>query len=117
MIIPPWVKPAIAAVALVGAFSAGWTVNGWRWEAKQADALREQQEAFNRQLAKQDDIATEYEQSRERGRVQARDRETQVRTIYETVEVPGECAAPDSVRGVLSEAVASANTAAGQPDG
>lgn len=117
MILPVWWKPALAAVALSGAFLGGWTVNGWRWEAKQADALREQQAAFQRQLAKQHDIATNYEQGRETARVEYVTREGQVREIYREVEVPAECAAPDSVRSLLSEAVTSANSAPGQPGG
>jgi hypothetical protein len=45
-------------------------------------------------------------------------REREIRTIYRDIEVPAECAVPDSVRIVLSEAVASANAAAsGEPVG
>jgi hypothetical protein len=117
MILPPWVKPALAAAALIGTAGATWQVQEWRHTAKQADALRAQQKAFERQLAKQDDIATEYEAERETARVEYITREGQVREIYREVEVPSSCAAPPAVRGVLSEAVTSANSATGQSGG
>lgn len=116
MLFPPWVKPALYGTALVLAFSAGWTVQGWRWEAKQTAALDAQQKAHDRQLAKQNTVAAEYEADRETGRVEARTRETQIRRIYETVEVPAECEpGPDALR-VLDQAVDSANQRTGQPD-
>jgi uncharacterized protein HemX len=109
MILPPWVKTALAAAALLGTAGATWQVQEWRHAAKQADALRAQQKAFERQLARQHDIAAEYETERESARVEYITREGQVREIFREVEVPSNCAAPPAVRGVLSEAVTSAN--------
>lgn len=117
MILPVWVKPALAAVALSGAFSAGWTVNGWRMAAKAEKALIAQQKAFERQLAKQHDISAEYETGRETARVEYITREGQVREIYREIEVPSSCAAPPAVRGVLAEAVTSANASPGESGG
>lgn len=112
---PLWVKPAIAAVALVGAFSAGWTVQGWRWAAADAERLEAEVKAKDDQLARQDEIATDYEQSREQGRVEAHTRETTIREIYRDVEVPADCEPePDALR-VLDQAVDAANQRAGQP--
>ena len=37
-VIPMQIKAAIVAVVLASAFLGGWWVNGWRWEAKLADA-------------------------------------------------------------------------------
>lgn len=113
MIVPPWVKPALYGTAAVLVFSAGWVTNGWRWEAKQTAALEAQQKAHDRQLAKQNDIASQYETRREQSRQEGIAREAEVRTIYRDVPVPAECAAPDSVRDILAEAVTSANT--GEP--
>jgi hypothetical protein len=112
MILPPWVKPAACALALSASFGAGWVANGWRWEAMQATALRKQQAAFQKQLDHQNKEAAQYEADREAARVESRERQETIRTIYETVEVPAECAAPDSVRSVLDSAVQSANDAA-----
>ena len=38
---------ALFVAAFAVPFSAGWLVNGWRWEAKAADELRKQQETSN----------------------------------------------------------------------
>lgn len=38
-----WIKLAVAAMLLGAAFYGGWSVNGWRWEAKEASALKELQ--------------------------------------------------------------------------
>lgn len=113
LVIPPWVKPAACAIAFGASFGAGWVVNGWRWEAMQATALRKQQAAFQKQLDHQNKEAAQYEADREAARLESRERQETIRTIYETVEVPAECAAPDSVRSVLDSAVQSANGAAG----
>jgi hypothetical protein len=116
MILPVWVKPAIAAVALAGAFSAGWVVNGWRWEAKQAEALRDAQIAFHKQLAQQQDEAEQYEQSREQARQDHLAREEQVRIIYRDRVVDPGCEPPDDAKRVLDEALRDANArAAGEP--
>jgi hypothetical protein len=117
MLIPLWAKASLAAAALIGTAGATWQVQEWRHTAKQADALRAQQKAFERQLAKANEIAAEYEAERETARVEYITREGQVREIFREVEVPSNCAAPPAVRGVLSEAVTSANSATGQPGG
>lgn len=109
MILPVWWKPALAAVALSGAFLGGWTVNGWRHEAKQADALREQQAAFQRQLAKQHEIAAEYEAEREAGRIEHHVRENTIREIYRDVPVSPDCEPPADALRVLDEAINAAN--------
>lgn len=113
LVIPPWVKPAACAIALAASFGSAWQIQQWRWEAKQAEALRKQQAAFQKHLDQQNEKAARYEAEREAARVESRERQETIRTIYETVEVPAECAAPDSVRSVLDSAVRSANDAAG----
>lgn len=39
--LPPWVKPALAAGALIAAAAGGWTVNGWRLERTAAEKRAE----------------------------------------------------------------------------
>lgn len=107
---------ALAALAI--GFGAGWQVSGWRHEAKQADALRQQQVAYEKRIATINEKAREYEQEREAARVVQREREHTIREIYRDVPVPSECAAPDGVRSVLAEAVHDANARArGEPGG
>lgn len=114
-LLPPWAWGAMALVALAIAFGSGFQVASWKCDAAKTAALEAQQKAFDRQLAKQNDIASQYETRREQARQEGIARETQVRTIYRDVPVRADCAAPDSVRDILAEAVTSANT--GQPGG
>lgn len=44
-IIPPWVKPALLALALAGAFGAGTYVEGLRWSKDKASWTLAQQKA------------------------------------------------------------------------
>lgn len=106
-----------ALAASVLAFGAGWTVQGWRWSAADAERLGAEVKAKDDQLAEQNDIATEYEKTSETARVEYITREGQVREIYREIEVPSNCAAPPAVRSVLEQAVTSANSATGQPGG
>lgn len=41
-----WIKLAAIAAVLGVAFYAGWQLNGWRWAAKEAAALKATQEAI-----------------------------------------------------------------------
>lgn len=112
MIVPPWAYAAAAGLTLAIGFGAGWTVQGWRCDAAKTEALERAQRRFNEQLAKQQDEAEKYEHDREASRAESRDRQERIREIYRTVEVPGECAAPDAVRGLLDDAVRRANARA-----
>lgn len=108
-LIPTWAWGAAAALALAGAFGAGFEVASWRCESEKLEAV---QRAIKRAEEARDRVhkeSTNYEQSRQQGRVEAAGREQAVREIYRTVEVPSECAAPDSVRSLLDGAVRAAN--------
>lgn len=116
-LIPPWAYGIAALIALTGAFGAGFKVASWRCES---DKLAEVQRAIKRAeeaRAKVHEESTNYENDREQSRQQAEQREGRVREIYRTVEVPASCAAPDSVRGVLQQAIDAANQPASQPSG
>jgi hypothetical protein len=43
-----WIKLAVAAALLGAAFYSGWSLNGWRWAAKEAVALKATQEAMDK---------------------------------------------------------------------
>jgi hypothetical protein len=98
----------------VGAFSAGWRIEGLRWTAHEAKALRQQEIAIRAQLAHQDKEGSAYEGEREQSRQDNVQRQEQVRTIYRDKIVPGECAVDPDARGVLESAVGDANTAAAE---
>lgn len=117
-LVPPWVYGIAALLALSGAFYGGWTVQGWRCAAAQTKALREAQIDFEKQLDKLNEESSAYEQERETARVESRDRQERIRTVYRDVPVPAECEPPADVRSVLDDAIRDANArAAGQPGG
>ena len=115
LIIPPWVKPALCAVALVGSFGAGWTVNGWRWESKQAEALQRAQKRFQDQLDKQQRVSEQYEAERDAARAESLSRETRVREIYRNIPAPpAECEPDPRATELLRDAITKANSATGE---
>jgi hypothetical protein len=104
-----WCAAGALAAAALG-FAGGWQVNGWRHDAKQTAALAKQQAAYEKRIATINETAADYERSRETARVEYRDREGQVRTIYETVEVPAVCEPGADALRVLDGAIASVNS-------
>lgn len=56
-IIPPQLLAAGALAALLAGFAGGWTVNGWRYEAAESEALRHAIEAKDDAIAKRDELA------------------------------------------------------------
>lgn len=115
-LIPPWVLPVLAAIALAGAFWGGWKVQGWRCGARQVEALQRAQERFRQQLEKQQNESEAYEQSRERARQDGARRDETIRTVYEDRIVDPGCEPPAGVRSVLQTELDAANArAAGEP--
>lgn len=111
MIFPMWGYVAIGS--LVVGFGAGWQVNEWRHNSKELHAVKKADKKTDQQRAVIHGEATNYENDREAGRVEAVDREGRIREVFRTVEVPGTCAAPEPVRVLLDNAVRSANDRAG----
>jgi len=74
------------------------------------------QAAYRAEVAQRATIAQQYEREASNAAQIHTIREREIRTVFQDVLVPSECAAPDSVRRVLSEAVSASNSAAsGQP--
>lgn len=112
--IPVQVRWLLAAAALVMAFLGGVKVESIIWKAHEADALKAQQIAFQKQLAKQQTESETYETERAKGQQDNRARQTEVRTIYRDRVVDPGCAVPDDARRLLQDATTGANRAAGQ---
>lgn len=115
-LVPWWAWAALAAVALSGAFSAGWTVRRWKDTAHEAQALKRAEIQFQARLRQQHQESQQYEQERETARQSGVDRQQAIRTVYRDRVVGPSCAAPDAVSRVLDDAVRDANArAGGQP--
>lgn len=103
---------ALLAVGAVG----GWTVRDWKRDSEVLAGLKKATEQVEQQRQVIDKAALAYEQERDDARSQIRVRESAIREIYRDRPVPADCAVGDDVRGVLDDAVRSANArAAGQP--
>ena len=106
---------ALIAAALAS-FAAGWTARDWQADADTLAAAQRAEKVLQREQAKADSMAEEYERARakiEPSRIEVRNN---IREIYRNVEVPAECAAGDAVVGLLDAARRDANSAAsGQP--
>ena len=117
MILPPWVRPLIAAGSLCGAFGAGWYVNGQRHENKALRADAGRQEALAAAVEKERDRANQYSQQ-VIDLLQATPPVTN--TIRETIrENPSACVRPTPVTDGLHQALSRANQtlAASRSDG
>lgn len=64
------------AMLLAACFGAGWMVNGWRWEAKEAAKLKELERAQAKADKRSYDASSGFEKDK-----------ANVRTIFKTIEV------------------------------
>lgn len=101
----------IGAAIAIAAFAAGWSVNGWRYQSREAKALeqavRERDEANERANG----IAADYELARTALNEYSGDVSTKVRVVYRDRKVSPNCAMPDSAARLLDDARNAANAA------
>jgi hypothetical protein len=101
---------------IIAGFASGWAVRDWKADADILKAMEKTERVRIEMQDKADTKADEYEKSRSRlepSRVEVRNN---IREIYRNVEVPAECAANDSVVGLLESTRLDANSSAsGQP--
>ena len=105
------------AIALVIAAGAGYKVRDWQCDAATAKAI---ERAIKRERELRDALdqkGRDFESAKDRTDAVGSTRATDIRTIYREVPVPAaDCAAPDSVVGLLQGGVDFANAAAaGEP--
>lgn len=111
----PWLGAGALGIAALS-FWAGWQVNDWRRDAAELERTLDAEKAEDDAEAEVHKESTNYEQSREAGRVEAAGREQAVRTIYkDRPPVPASCEPPGDALRVLDNAIESANQAAGEP--
>ncbi len=108
----PWLAGG-AAVALAAGFAGAWQVQGWRWEAADAQRLRVEQRDTLRRMERADGAALAHEQHRAGLRQAA---QIITREVERVVEVPlyrGECLDADGLR--LVQRALGATDDPGQP--
>ena len=117
VIIPPWAYAAAAGLTLATGFYGGWTVRTWRCEAAQARLIAAAEKQRVVDQAHADTVSTDYEKGRSDAITTTAARQSGIRTVYRNVAVPGACVPAADAIGMLDQAIADANRAAGQSGG
>ena len=109
--------PYIAGGALILAAGAGYKVRDWQCDAAYAKAIERSVKKEREMRNALDQKGRDFETAKAGANAVGAARATDIRTVYRTVPVPyADCAAPDSVVGLLQGGVDAANAAAsGQP--
>lgn len=114
--IPPQILAGGALLLTAIGFGAGWTVRDWKADSDELGAVRAGIERGKEQQELADYRAGRYEDQRYDAHEQAVARDTEIRTIFRTIEVPAECEPPAAALRVLDDAIASATAqASGKP--
>ena len=103
-----------ALFAALAMFATGWTVRGWRCDARIAAIEREAQAARDAQARAADRAAQGYEAERAAIVTATDTATTQIRTIYRDRQIPADCEPPADALRVLDNAIAGADDP-GQP--
>lgn len=101
----------IGAGIALGAFLAGWTVQGWRYQSKEADALEQAYSALNEANERANGLAADYEIAEAALNEYSKQTAAKVRVIYRDRKVSADCALPADAASLLDEARANANSA------
>jgi len=114
--LPPWAYAIAAGATIATSFGAGWMVKGWKVGAEQAASLKDAIADYQRTAATINGIAASNEQDEAKANEASHDRQTEIRTIYRTIEVPVACVPDPGAISLLGQAIADANArAGGQP--
>ena len=108
----------IGAGIAIAAFLAGWSVNGWRYQSREAKALETALAARDEANERANILAADYEALRASLEYQSDRVQTEVRTIYRDRTINPDCAVPAGAASLLDNARRDANAAiAGEPRG
>lgn len=103
----------VTAMTIIAGFVLGWTINGWRWEAKEADAIKsavaEAEKKLNDFQAASSDFETELAKLRDN------ERQLTKRLANETRRDSYRCILPTDGLRLLRQA-RNADTATSKPD-
>lgn len=101
----------IGAGIALSAFLGGWTVQGWRYEAKEAKALQEAYKARDDAVARANNLSADYEIVETALNDYSKSVQAKVRVVYRDRKVSVDCALPVDAASLLNEARSNANAA------
>lgn len=108
------IKPPIGFVVAVAAmlsFTAGWTINGWRYKSREAKAIEQAYAARDAANAKANNLAADYEIVRAALDDRSAETTTKIRTVYRDRKISADCAVPAGAASLLNDARSNANAA------
>lgn len=101
----------IAAGAALVSFTAGWTINGWRYKGREAKAVEQAYKARDEANARANNLAADYEIVRAALDDRSAETITKIRTVYRDRKISADCAIPAGAASLLNDARSSANAA------
>ena len=108
------IKPPIGFVVAVAAmlsFTAGWTINGWRYKSREAKAIEQAYAARDAANAKANNLAADYEIVRAALDDRSTETTTKIRTVYRDRKISADCAVPAGAASLLNDARNATNAA------
>ena len=115
------IKPPIGFVVGVAAmlsFTAGWTINGWRYKSREAKAIEQAYAARDAANARANGLAADYEIVRAALDERSAETTTKIRTVYRDRKISADCAVPAGAASLLNDTRNAANAAiTGKPGG
>ncbi len=110
MLIKPPIGFVVAAAAMLS-FTAGWTINGWRYKSREAKAIEQAYAARDAANAKANNMAADYEIVRAALDERSAETTTKIRTVYRDRKISADCAIPAGAASLLNDARSNANAA------
>lgn len=106
----PWWAYAIGVALLMGAsFYSGWQVRAWKCDATQVKVVEKQVQKQEENTAIVHEEAVKYQKEIVYVEKKHAERKQAIQTIYKTVVVSPDCAAPEPVRSLLEQSVSDVN--------
>lgn len=101
----------LVAVAAMLSFTAGWTVNGWRYKTREAKAIAAALEERDKANERANAIAYDFEMAKMALNDRSIETTTKIRTVYRDRKVSADCAIPAGAASLLNDARNTANAA------
>lgn len=101
----------IVAVAAMLSFTAGWTVNGWRYKTREAKAIAAALVERDKANERANAIAADFEMAKVALNERSYETTTKIRTVYRDRKISADCAVPAGAASLLNDARNATNAA------
>lgn len=101
----------LVAVAAMLSFTAGWTVNGWRYKTREAKAVSAALVERDKANERANSIAMDFEMAKVALNERSTEVSTKIRTVYRDRKISTDCSVPAGAASLLNDARNTANAA------